>query len=159
MATTETISDINIRPLQPEDVDVIADIEDSAYFAPWPRAAFTASIGIYPAFVMEKNTQIIGYAIFSAVQDEAHILNLVIKPSLQGQGFGKLLLRFLLEILLQNHVKRISLEVAQNNEAALRLYQSLGFMQEGMRKEYYLTPHGRIDALILVYKPSYTSAH
>ncbi|MGA2655507.1 MAG: ribosomal protein S18-alanine N-acetyltransferase [Gammaproteobacteria bacterium] len=155
MATTETKSDLNIRPMQMQDVEVIAQIENSAYFAPWPRAAFSASIGIYPAFVLEKNQEIIGYALFSAVKDEAHILNLVIKPSLQHHGYGRLLLRFILEAMLQNQVKSISLEVARNNVAALHLYQSLGFSQQGLRKEYYQTPNGREDALILVYKPSY----
>jgi ribosomal-protein-alanine N-acetyltransferase len=48
------------------------------------------------------------------------------------------------------------LEVAANNEAAIHLYQAFGFKPAGTRKQYYQTPEGRMDALILVYKPSYT---
>lgn len=158
MATTETISGLNIRPMDLQDVDEITVIENSAYFAPWPKAAFSASLGIYPAFVLEKHQEIVGYAIFSAVEDEAHILNLVVKPACQHQGYGRIILQFVLASLVQNHIKTVSLEVAENNAAALRLYQSLGFSQQGKRKQYYQTQNGLVDALILVYKPSYTFA-
>jgi [ribosomal protein S18]-alanine N-acetyltransferase len=156
MATAETSSELNIRPMRAEDIDTIATIENSAYYAPWPKAAFTASVGVYPAFVLEKKSEIIGYALFSTVKDEAHIINFVIAPAFQHQGLGRILLQFVLQILLQNHVVRVSLEVAANNMSAIRLYQTFGFKQEGMRKQYYQTPDGRVDALILVYKYSYT---
>ncbi|MFA6036920.1 MAG: ribosomal protein S18-alanine N-acetyltransferase [Legionellales bacterium] len=156
MATTQTSSDLAIRPMQAHDIETIAAIENSAYFAPWPKAAIQATLGVYPAFVLEKNSQIVGYSIFSHIKDEAHILNLVIKPEFQGQRFGRFLLQFILHILIENHVRQVSLEVALNNAAALRLYESFGFKRAGVRKEYYQTPEGRVDALILVYKPSYT---
>lgn len=156
MATTESLSELNIRPMRPEDIDTIATIENSAYYAPWPKVAFSASLGVYPAFVLEKKSQILGYVLFSVVKDEAHIINFVIAPEFQHQGFGRLLLQFVIEILLQNHVARVSLEVAANNASALHLYQAFGFKREGMRKQYYQTSQGRVDALILVYKPSYT---
>jgi ribosomal-protein-alanine N-acetyltransferase len=156
MATVETVSDINIRPMQVHDVEAIAVIENSAYYAPWPKAAFSASVGVYPAFVIEKHTQIVGYVIFSVAKDEAHILNFVVAPAFQHQGLGRILLQFILEILRQNDVMRVSLEVALNNEAAIHLYEAFGFKREGMRKHYYQTTAGRVDALILVHKPSYT---
>ncbi len=156
MATTQTTSDITIRPMQVQDLDAVAVIENSAYFAPWPKVAIQASLSIYPAFVIEKNAQIVGYAIFSVVKDEAHIVNFVIAPQFQNQGLGRLLLQYVLHLLLAQQIKTITLEVSQNNASALHLYQVFGFQRCGLRKAYYQTAKGREDALILAYKPSYT---
>ncbi len=155
MATTETLSDINVRPMMAIDIEAIATIENSVYFAPWPKMAFSSILGLYPAFVVEKNNQIVGYTIFSEVLDEVHILNFVIAPVFQHQGLGRFLLKFLLQILIPKKVRRVSLEVAINNLSAISLYESCGFKRQGVRKEYYQTVDGRVDALILVYKTGY----
>lgn len=159
MATTQASSDIIIRSMQEHDIDRIAAIENSAYYAPWPKAAFSASLGKYPAFVMQKKSQLMGYALFTATQDEAHIINFVIAPEYQGQGLGRVLLQFIMQRLQQQQVTHISLEVALNNHAAIHLYQKFGFKRAGVRKQYYQTALGREDALILVYKSSYTVNH
>lgn len=158
MATTETLSELIVRSMQMEDIEAVSVIENSVYYAPWPKLAFSSSIGLYPAFVIENNTQILGYCIFSMTKEEAHILNLVIAPAFQAQGLGRILLQFVLDFLEQHQITRISLEVAQNNLAAIRLYESHGFKPKGQRKKYYQTPEGLIDALILVYESDYTSA-
>ena len=46
-------------------------------------------------------------------------------------------------------VSRVFLEVAKDNEAALKLYQGQGFQEVGRRRKYYKMADGRIDALIL----------
>ena len=39
------------------------------------------------------------------------------------------------------------LEVRQSNESAIRLYESLGFVQDGLRKGYYEEP--KEDAVLM----------
>jgi ribosomal-protein-alanine N-acetyltransferase len=47
-------------------------------------------------------------------------------------------------------VKRLFLEVAADNAAALRLYKGLGFAAVGRRKAYYRRPGGQpVDAVVL----------
>jgi ribosomal-protein-alanine N-acetyltransferase len=47
-------------------------------------------------------------------------------------------------------VKRLFLEVAADNIAALRLYKGLGFAAAGRRRAYYRRPGGQpIDAMVL----------
>jgi [ribosomal protein S18]-alanine N-acetyltransferase len=155
MATTQTLSDLTIRPMLAQDIEAIALIENSAYEAPWPKIAFFAVLEkAYPAFVMQKQNEIIGYVIATHVQNEAHILNFVIAPLMQHQGLGRKLLTFLLAVLPQ--IEKVSLEVACNNVPAIKLYESFGFKQQGLRKQYYQTSAGRIDALILVRNCDYT---
>lgn len=61
-------------------------------------------------------------------------LTIVVHPSQQGKGIGKLLFtRFLNEVQQQlPEIKRIELEARATNEASLGLYRSLGFEQEGV---------------------------
>jgi ribosomal-protein-alanine N-acetyltransferase len=41
------------------------------------------------------------------------------------------------------------LEVRASNGAARGLYEKLGFLVDGVRKNYYTTPAGREDALLM----------
>ena len=53
----------------------------------------------------------------------------------------------LMRLAKQRGVKDFTLEVRSGNEAAIRLYEKLGFQMEGIRKGFYSNP--REDALIL----------
>ena len=53
----------------------------------------------------------------------------------------------LLEETTARGVQALTLEVRSTNTAAIRLYESLGFVQEGVRKNFYEKPTE--DALIL----------
>ncbi len=157
MATTETLSGITIRPMHPEDVEAVAHIENQAYFAPWPKFAFYSSLAQnYPGFVILDQNEIVGYTLITFVAGLAHVINFVIAPSFQHRGLGKCLLKFLLDFLQPQGLKQISLEVAVNNVAAIRLYETFGFNRLGLRKNYYQTALGPMDALILVRNCDYT---
>jgi ribosomal-protein-alanine N-acetyltransferase len=51
-------------------------------------------------------------------------------------------------------VKRVDLEVRASNEAALGLYCALGFYETGRRPQYYVTPGGREDAILMTWTPA-----
>ncbi len=61
-------------------------------------------------------------------------LTIVVHPSQQGKGIGKLLFTNFLSEVHQHfpEIKRIELEARASNEASLGLYRSLGFEQEGV---------------------------
>ena len=62
--------------------------------------------------------------------------NLIIKDNYRNQGLGKVLIRLILGTL-EESITRIYLEVAANNEPALRLYRASGFTEIGRRRGYY----------------------
>ncbi|MEL7014140.1 MAG: GNAT family N-acetyltransferase, partial [Pseudomonadota bacterium] len=51
---------------------------------------------------------------------------------------------------LARSANTIFLDVAETNTGARALYAGAGFEEKGRRRAYYQTPHGRVDALLLV---------
>jgi ribosomal-protein-alanine N-acetyltransferase len=65
------------------------------------------------------------------------------------RGIGTQLLEHLLEFARGLGVGDVFLEVRPSNTVAIRLYQSHGFSQIGMRRGYYQAQDGREDAVVL----------
>ena len=62
---------------------------------------------------------------------------LVVDPRSRRQGIGTDLVRAGLETVRQLGVRAVILDVAYHNEAAIALYQQLGFEQLSARQDYY----------------------
>lgn len=66
---------------------------------------------------------------------ELDIIYVYVIKEWRGKGSGTMLLRAFLA--QERNFEKAFLEVAKDNEAALKLYTSLGFMKIGERKDYY----------------------
>ncbi len=138
------------RPMLDSDVDAVMVIEQQVYPHGWTAGIFHDCLRVrYSCWVMEQEEQLVGYGILSSGGGEAHILNIAIDPRFQGQGLGRYLLRFLLETARHHGADTVFLEVRPSNRIALRLYDSLGFNQVGVRRGYYPSDRGREDAIIM----------
>ncbi len=91
-----------------------------------------------------------GFVIGQLVADEGEILSIGVAPAWQRLGIGRRLIEGLVRAATRAEAKRLFLEVASDNAAALALYRSLDFKEVGRRKGYYERP-GRpaVDALVL----------
>ncbi len=84
----------------------------------------------------------VGFALGRVVADEAELLTIAVAPDHQGQGLGLILLdQFEAESKTRGACWAI-LEVAQDNAAALALYQRAGYEICGERPSYYSRPDG-----------------
>jgi len=72
-----------------------------------------------------------------------------VRSDLQGKGYGREMLLYLLDLIKKNGAERALLEVRQSNQIARKLYQSMGFEEIGVRKGYYPDHEGREDAIVL----------
>ncbi len=79
---------------------------------------------------------------------EAHILNLCIAPDRQRQGLGRRLLERLLRVARDHRADTVYLEVRASNRIARTLYESSGFAEVGVRRDYYPGHKRREDAII-----------
>lgn len=91
-----------------------------------------------------------GFVMARIVADEAEILSIGVIPPFQRRGIGELLIDGLQRAAKSAGARSLFLEVADDNTAARRLYDSAGFKQVGCRKGYYKRRDGTsADALTL----------
>lgn len=128
----------------------ILEIERRAYEFPWTEGVFRDCLQVgYSAWVVGNPAgDILGYAVMSMAVGEAHILNLCVNPSQQRCGLGRFLAQHLKRLARSARMQQLLLEVRPSNIAGIALYQSIGFHQVGLRKDYYPATGGREDALL-----------
>ena len=141
-----------IRPASFDDISSIVEIENKTNQMPWSKAQFLSSMEVgHYSVVMNKDCDILGFAIYSPIIPESHLLNIAIDPAYQGKGLGDKLLQ---QIILQNRtigVKTISLEVRVSNLPAINLYEKRGFHKDAIRPDYY-SGSPKEDALLMSLK-------
>lgn len=144
------LSPAQARPMQAQDLPVIARIEPSIYPYPWSIGNFRDSLDSgYSCWVFEHNAEIMGYAVLMMVLDEAHLLNISIALPWQGKGYGRALLQHMMDVGRRHGGANMFLEVRPSNTAAIALYESQGFNEMAIRRCYYPAAHGREDAVLM----------
>jgi ribosomal-protein-alanine N-acetyltransferase len=142
--------DAVLRPMRETDLPAVMAIEQRAYAFPWTQGVFRdCLLANHPAWVLSVGGHIVGYAVLSVAADEAHVLNLCTAPDMQGRGYGRRLLRALLQLARGRGAHRVFLEVRPSNAPAIALYHDEGFNEIGRRPRYYPAKDGREDALVM----------
>jgi len=147
-------SGIVTAPMQLADLDEIMLIENAAFSHPWSRGNFVDSLSNMDNAWVARSAQreLLAYFVQMAVVDESHLLTIAVKASAQRQGLGSLMLDLVVQQAALMQMTSILLEVRSSNLRALALYQRFGFVQIGLRKNYYQrTAQQREDALVLRY--------
>jgi len=138
-----------LRPMEFADLDAVMVIEEASFPAPWRRETFAQELSSSRRawLVAEWDGRVIGYGGIQVVEDEAHVMNLAVRADARSAGIGAALLAALVDAARDLGAKRVTLEVREGNEAAVRLYRGAGFTEEGRRRGYY-SESGE-DALIM----------
>lgn len=78
-----------------------------------------------------------GFCLAALVHDEAEVIQIAVDVSRRRQGLGRQLLQALSEQADARAIRRLVLEVAADNTAAIALYQAAGLHEIGRRPRYY----------------------
>jgi ribosomal-protein-alanine N-acetyltransferase len=133
------------------DLDAVLANESTAYDFPWTRGVFADCLKVgNQCWVLERHGVVLGHAIVAIGAGEAHLLNVCVRASEQGGGFGRSLVMHALEKAFEAGSDALFLEVRPSNHIAARLYDSIGFTEVGLRKDYYPATIGHEDARVLV---------
>ena len=129
-----------IRRMTVQDVDAVTKIEKATFARPWTREDFLREMEVnkvarYLVYVLDG--EIVGYAGAWVILDESHITNIAIREDMRGRGYGKALVKALLQYLSNLGAEYATLEVRVSNAAARHVYESLGFVRMGKRPHYY----------------------
>lgn len=139
-----------ISSLETTDLPAAYHIEQRAHAFPWSEKTFASNQGErYLNFQLTQNGKMAAFAITQVVLDEATLFNIAVDPDYQRQGLGRVLLKHLIDELEKRGVATLWLEVRASNAAAIALYESLGFNEATIRRNYYPTTDGREDAIIM----------
>ena len=141
-----------IRRMEEADLDQVVEIERLVFPNPWSRWAFESElqVAISNCFVLEEEGLVAGYIIYRLLGEQAHILNIALRPEWQGRGWGRRLMEWALDRMKREGVRFVWLEVRASNKRAIKLYQKLGFKVLKVIKNYYYNPVE--DALLMVKK-------
>ena len=134
---------MTLREMTVEDLPQLEILEKECFPAdPWPKEGFLGYLmKDYALFlVVEEKRQLLGYCGMLLIQDEGDIINIAVHPQRRREGIGHFMLDGMLRISSEMGVKAIHLEVRQGNGTARRLYERMGFVQDGLRKDYYSNP-------------------
>jgi ribosomal-protein-alanine N-acetyltransferase len=131
------------------DLDPVLKIEYAAFSHPWTRGIFLDGLKSYEIWLMFEGSQQVGHGVVQVIIDEAHLLNITVKPESQGRGLGLRLLEHLMSRAYQLNARECFLELRDSNRSAYRLYERFGFNEIGRRRDYYPVAGGREDALVM----------
>jgi [ribosomal protein S18]-alanine N-acetyltransferase len=143
---------VTIRRLQLRDLAEIERIERESYATPWSRSMFAgelskASSVCIGALDDDDEDGLVGYLIVSRYVDAWHVMNIAVDPARRRAGVAVAMLERLFELTAGDGRRGYTLEVRVSNQAAINLYQRLGFQPRGIRRGYYTD--NREDALIM----------
>lgn len=128
----------------------IIRIERESFDIPWSVQAFTYEFlynDLSHYLVALLADDVVGYGGQWIIMDEAHITNIAIDPFYRGQGIGYRLMKALIKQAIELGAVKMTLEVRPSNTLARRLYHKLGFVERGLRKNYY--SDNKEDAIIM----------
>lgn len=139
-----------ISPLTSLDLPHAFAIERASHAFPWTENTFLSNQGErYVNLKLSRGDAMVAFAITQVVLDEATLFNIAVHPDHQRHGYGRQLLEHLIQELEQREILTLWLEVRASNTRAIALYESLGFNEVSVRRNYYPAPDGREDAIIM----------
>lgn len=140
---------MNIVPMNEHHVSQIALLERECFADPWSQQSIASELHnpLSVWLVAQQGQTLLGYVGSQTCLDETDMMNIAVFPASRRQGVARALIEALVSALRERGSKQLTLEVRASNGPARQLYESLGFLQVGLRKNYYRNP--KEDALIL----------
>lgn len=134
-----------IRSPNIKDAARMAEIHAQSFFKGWTTADMETHVQTDICFGFGRPLD--GFIIISSAADQAEILTIATDPAQRQRGIARALLDISETELVDNGVDTLFLEVAEDNDAAIKFYKSAGFEPIGRRPAYYKREMGRVAAI------------
>jgi len=140
---------IEIVTMQGIHVPQVAALEKLCFCDPWSENSIAGELNnpLSLWLVALEGEAVAGYVGSQSVLGETDMMNIAVAPNYRRQGVAAALIGELVCQLTDKGNHCLTLEVRASNDAAIALYEKLGFAQIGRRPNYYRNP--KEDALIL----------
>ena len=140
---------MNIIKMTSDHVSRVAYLETVCFHDPWSEKSIASELdnALSLWLVAIEEDDVIGYVGSQTVLSWSDMMNVAVHPEHRRKGVGEKLVTALEEALKEQESTCLTLEVRASNEPAKALYEKLGFIEVGRRKNYYRAP--KEDALIM----------
>jgi ribosomal-protein-alanine N-acetyltransferase len=145
--TLEERPAVVVRRMTEEDVADVLVIEQASYPDPWTVEMFLSALGHeqHRLVVASGDAGLIGYGVMRIDEWIGRVLSVAVDPQHRGQSVGRAIMHDLVRLAVEASAQCLRLEVRFKNDAARRLYKSLGLSVLAVRRNYYPDD----DALIM----------
>lgn len=133
------------------DICQIEEIEKLCFSKPWSYASIYEELSNKNAhfYVAKDNNIVLGYIGMYGICGEGYIANLAVHPKYRRRGIANELLSHLIKYAKCNDYNFVTLEVRKSNSLAISVYKRSGFVEAGLRRNFYSSPNE--DAIIMTY--------
>ena len=137
-----------LRKWTESDLNAICELEKQCFSDPWSLDMLKGEFSLngFLGYLIEENSEIIGYIGVSRVLDEANLDLIAVGENHRRKGYAKALFDKALTELFATGTEKVFLEVRKKNIPAISLYEKQGFIRLSERLNYY----GNDDAVIMV---------
>jgi diamine N-acetyltransferase len=138
-----TFKDITLRDTRTEDLDFVIPAEQSKenapYVAQWSREAHLKAFEDEDVLhvIIETEGRRVGYAIMAGLKEPNKCIELKRVVVIEkGKGLGRRAMELFIKLAFEElAAHRLWLDVREYNQRAIHLYDSLGFVREGLIRE------------------------
>lgn len=134
-----------LRKIKISDIKVLSQLEKEHFNYNLSPNFFLKIINHQIPYMYYLNTRfkkITSYLSISIIDDEADMHSLATVKKYRHKGYMKKLLLYVFNELKKMGVAKIFLECRISNSKAIKLYEQLGFISQGIRKNYYPNEDG-----------------
>jgi ribosomal-protein-alanine N-acetyltransferase len=136
--------------MQEQDIAAVAAMEQMIFSSPWSEKSFRDALQSEEnIYLVAEEEQIAGYCGIWISYETADLCNMAVMPEYRRRQIGEALLLEGINRAAKRQVQSLLLEVRQSNQAAIGLYEKIGFQKIGIRKNYYRLPQE--DAVLMQY--------
>lgn len=142
---------LEIRNMKTADLEEVVRIEQQLFSRPWSRQGFVDSLQAENTIYLTAlaDGRVAGYCGLLQVLDEADITNVAVDSEFRRHGIARAMLSELFAQAEKSGISALTLEVRRSNAPALALYESLGFENCGIRRNFYEAP---VEDAVIMWK-------
>jgi len=147
-------NNILITCFSKEHIKPVAEIESICFSSPWSDNSLENELQNPISFFVVAliNENVAGYGSFRNICGLGFINNIATHPSFRKLGVASAIMECLEENAKSHDVEYLTLEVRQSNVPAIALYEKFGFINLGIRKNFYTKPEENALILTKYYK-------
>jgi len=131
---------LTFKKVQNAHSEVLAALHKRSFDTPWAAREFRQILDHRDTgglIALGKSGIPLGFIVMRRIVDEAEILTLCVAPQYRSGKIATRILNSVVTTYKIQGIKKVFLEVAEDNLAAIGLYQKCGFEKIGQRPGYY----------------------